>query len=73
MQSSGFNSCNLIDIAGASPYNMVGGGTPGPMMSPAPNDSMGYNMTINGSDYSSNQVTKNHLVNCHLIPDKDAP
>ncbi|CAG7692596.1 unnamed protein product [Allacma fusca] len=43
---------------GASPYNMVAGaGTPGPMMSPAPNqDSMGYNMTINGNDYSSNQA-----------------
>ena len=43
---------------GASPYNMVAGaGTPGPMMSPAPNqDSMGYNMSINGTDYSSTQV-----------------
>jgi len=43
--------------AGASPYNMVAGaGTPGPMMSPAPNqDSMGYNMSLNGGDYSSGQ------------------
>nr|WNK12361.1 Exd [Folsomia candida] len=37
-----------------SPYNMAG--TPGPLMSPGPNqDSMGYNMTINGSDYNSPQ------------------
>jgi len=45
-----------------SPYNM-GGGTPGGggrgMMSPGPNtttDSMGYNMTLNGSEYNSPQV-----------------
>jgi len=37
---------------GASPYSMGGGATP--MMSPNPNqDSLGYNMTINGGEYSS--------------------
>ncbi|CAL8113313.1 unnamed protein product [Orchesella dallaii] len=48
----------LDGAAGQSPYNMVpGAGTPGPMMSPAPNqDSMGYNMTINGSDYTPSQT-----------------
>ncbi|XP_065345226.1 homeobox protein extradenticle isoform X3 [Cloeon dipterum] len=45
--------------AGASPYSMgpASQGTPTPMMSPAPpsgpQDSMGYNMNMNGSDYSS--------------------
>jgi pre-B-cell leukemia transcription factor 1 len=45
--------------AGASPYSMgpASQGTPTPMMSPAPpsgpQDSMGYNMNLNGSDYSS--------------------
>jgi hypothetical protein len=40
----------------------MGGGTPGPggMMSPAPgqntDSSMGYNMTLNGSEYNSPQV-----------------
>ena len=56
--------CRMIKlmVAGASPYNMVAGaGTPGPMMSPAPNqDSMGYNMSLNGGDYSSGQVKKNN-------------
>ena len=42
---------------------MVGtpGGTPGPMMSPLPNqDSMGYNMSLNGGDYPSSQVNKEY-------------
>ncbi|EEB12910.1 Homeobox protein extRadenticle, putative [Pediculus humanus corporis] len=44
--------------AGASPYSMgpASQGTPTPMMSPAPpggQDSMGYNMNLNGGDYSS--------------------
>ncbi|XP_075226656.1 PBX homeobox extradenticle isoform X2 [Lycorma delicatula] len=45
--------------AGASPYSMgpASQGTPTPMMSPAPpgapQDSMGYNMNMNGGDYSS--------------------
>lgn len=42
----------------ASPYSMgpASQGTPTPMMSPAPpggQDSMGYNMNLNGGDYSS--------------------
>lgn len=45
-------------ITGASPYSMgpASQGTPTPMMSPAPaggQDSMGYNMNLNGGDYSS--------------------
>lgn len=56
-RSSGSRAVNRNHDGGASPYNMAGGATPGPMMSPAPNDSIGYNMTINGgSDYSSNQA-----------------
>ena len=44
-----------------SPYNMAG--TPGPLMSPGPNqDSMGYNMTINGSEYNSPQVCYAHAI-----------
>ncbi|XP_046986715.1 homeobox protein extradenticle isoform X1 [Schistocerca americana] len=45
--------------AGASPYTMgpAPQGTPTPMMSPAPpggpQDSMGYNMNMNGGDYNS--------------------
>ncbi|XP_063215919.1 homeobox protein extradenticle isoform X2 [Bacillus rossius redtenbacheri] len=45
--------------AGASPYSMgpSSQGTPTPMMSPAPpggpQDSMGYNLNMNGGDYSS--------------------
>ncbi|PSN40003.1 Homeobox protein extradenticle [Blattella germanica] len=45
--------------AGASPYSMgpASQGTPTPMMSPAPpggpQDSMGYNMNMNGGDYNS--------------------
>ena len=44
---------------GASPYSMgpASQGTPTPMMSPAPpggpQDSMGYNMNMNGGDYNS--------------------
>ncbi|XP_043201000.1 homeobox protein extradenticle-like isoform X3 [Amphibalanus amphitrite] len=38
--------------AGSSPYSMGGAGTPGPMMSPPPAD-MGYNMSMNGSQYNS--------------------
>nr|CAD7568642.1 unnamed protein product [Timema californicum] len=44
---------------GASPYSMgpASQGTPTPMMSPAPpggpQDSMGYNLNMNGGDYSS--------------------
>lgn len=54
--------CKFL-AAGQSPYNMVpGAGTPGPMMSPGPNqDSMGYNMTMNGSDYTPSQVN-NHVL-----------
>ncbi|XKL67426.1 hypothetical protein PGB90_002917 [Kerria lacca] len=45
--------------AGASPYSMgpTSQGTPTPMMSPAPpggpQDSMGYNLNMNGNDYAS--------------------
>lgn len=45
-------------------------GTPGPLMSPGPNqDSMGYNMTINGSDYNSPQVFVSLLCDSSLILD----
>lgn len=46
-------------VAGASPYSMgpTSQGTPTPMMSPAPpggpQDSMGYNLNMNGNDYAS--------------------
>nr|CAD7194078.1 unnamed protein product [Timema douglasi]CAD7396512.1 unnamed protein product [Timema poppensis] len=50
--------CFLL-CSGASPYSMgpASQGTPTPMMSPAPpggpQDSMGYNLNMNGGDYSS--------------------
>ena len=44
--------------AGSSPYSVGGAGTPGPMMSPPPAD-MGYNMSMNGSQYNSqSQVSR---------------
>lgn len=49
----------LDAVAGASPYSMgpTSQGTPTPMMSPAPpggpQDSMGYNLNMNGNDYAS--------------------
>jgi len=56
--------------AGASPYNMgpASQGTPTPMMSPAPpggqQDSMGYNMNMNGGDYSSSMSGSQVSLQC---------